>query len=313
MPASPLPNATLIARLDHTPELATFTLRCEALGPQGLAFRPGQFVVLSLVDPARPALGAVRRSMSLASAPERADACAFYIRYVRAPASDNPLTHLLWRLQPGDRLHMSTKAVGRFTLEDTLGDDGRLRLLVAAGTGLAPFLSMVRSRVLRDPSADLSDHALLHGASRPAELGHRAELQAVAERHGLRYLPTVSRPAESPGWTGATGRVEDWFLPGRLEDLEARLGLPPGGLRPERAGVLVCGLQGTIGATVRRLLGRGFVPDHPHTRRALAIDPARPPSIWWEQYDTEPVLDLEDAALRDELRAAVRAGLAGPA
>src|SRR5690606_7334239 len=102
---------------------------------------------------------------------------AFYIRFVRHPASDNPLTHLLWDLKEGDRLYVSRKPVGKFTLDDTVGAaDTRLKVLVAAGTGLAPFISMVRHRLALDSSADLSDLVILHGASYPDDLVFREEL-----------------------------------------------------------------------------------------------------------------------------------------
>ena len=77
---------------------------------------------------------------------------------------------------------------------------------------------------------------------------------------------------------------------------------------PSRAAVLICGLQGTIGRTIERLVPRGFIPDHRRIRKALEIGDARPSSIWWEQYDTTPVIDVDDATamgtLRDQLRAA---------
>ena len=65
----------------------------------------------------------MRRPMSIASAPEEGNVLEFYIRYVNYPESDNPLTHLLWKTQAGDRIYLRSKAVGKFTVPDTVGDD----------------------------------------------------------------------------------------------------------------------------------------------------------------------------------------------
>jgi ferredoxin--NADP+ reductase len=310
MPPAPKPlayNATLVRREDHTKELTTFFVRYDEALRDEERFLPGQYVAIGLNNEAQPELGSVRRSMSLASAPEERDAYAFYVRWVKVPESPNPLTHLLWRAKAGDRIFMTRKPVGKFTVEDTTGEDDRLKLLVAAGTGLAPFLSMVRSRHLRDPNADLSRFVLLHGASYPADLGYRDELERYVAQHGLRYLPSVSRPAEASGWSGDVGRVEDYFKPGRIDELEARVGLGKGELRPDRAAVLICGLQGTCAETIQRLVPRGFVPDHRRIKKALGIEEAEAASIWWEQYDTTPVLDVDDAGRMAELSAAWRA------
>ena len=289
-------NATLCERIDMTDSLAVFKVAPdEPVGGEGPWFVPGQYVVLGMNHPER---GPVRRAMSLASAPQTRDALEFYIRFVTVPESDNPLTHLLWPASVGDRVFVTTKATGRFTVEHTVGtDDPRLRIFVAAGTGLAPFLCIVRSQLLRDPDADLSNMVLLHGASYPEDLGYRDELErarAIAAGRGLHYHVTVSRPAERPAWRGDTGRVEDYFLPERFAELERRLGLMPGELTPERAVVYICGLQGTIGTTITRLADRGFIPADRKLRKALDIPKDASSSLFYEQYDNAPVIDLAD-------------------
>jgi ferredoxin-NADP reductase len=308
MPPKPLAyNATLVRRDDHTRELSTFHVRYDEPLTDAERFLPGQYVAIGLNNDAKPELGSVRRSMSLASAPEEREAYAFYVRYVQKPESDNPLTHLLWQAKVGDKMFMTRKPVGKFTIEDTTGEDDRVKLLVAAGTGLAPFLSMVRSRHLRDPDADLSKFVVLHGVSYPTDLGYRDELERYAVQHGLKYCPTISRPKDSPGWEGDVGRVEDYFLPERLKVLEQHIGLPEGGVTPARCAVLICGLQGTCGETITRLVPRGFVPDNRRIKKALGIDEAVAANIWWEQYDTTPVIDVEDAALMADLAGKLRA------
>jgi ferredoxin--NADP+ reductase len=298
-------NATMVERVDVTDALTLFrVVPDEPLAPGW--FVPGQYCVIGLNNEARPDLGSVRRSMSIASAPEDGAPVEFYIRYVAKPESDNPLTHLLWKLKNGDRMYMRTKAVGVFTIKDTAGaDDPRFKVMVAAGTGSAPFVSIVRSEVRRDPRADLSKYVLLHGVSYASDLGHRDELLALARTNGLHYHGTISRPKDGDGWSGDTGRVESYFEPARLAELERRLGLPAGGFTPKTAAVLICGLQGTIGMTITHLCERGFVPDHKRMREALGVPEAMANSLFYEQYDTEPVIDIKDPAVVDPLKAAL--------
>jgi ferredoxin--NADP+ reductase len=182
--------------------------------------------------------------------------------------------------------------------------------MVAAGTGSAPFLSMVRSEVRRNPKADLSKYVLLHGASYPADLGYRDELMRMVAHNRLHYYGTVSRPKEAAGWTGDTGRVEAFFEPGRLDDLEKRLGLPPGGFTPKNVVIFICGLTGTITGTIIPLIDRGFVPDFKRIREALGVPPETKDSVFYEQYDTEPVINVKDPAVVEPLKARMQAALA---
>ncbi len=297
-------NAVLVARDDLTPSLAVFEIRPDAGVPADPNwFVPGQYIAVGLNNEENPEVSSVQRPMSIASAPEDQDSVAFYIRYVDHPTSDNPLTHLMWKCNVGERIFLRMNPKGRFTLKDTVGeDDRRLKVFVSAGTGLAPFYSMVRSHHLREPDARLDSYAILHGASYPQDLGYRQILQELAQSHGLRYLSSVSRPGEAPEWDGDTGRVEDFFLPDHLEDTERKLGLEPGGLNPRNAVIYVCGLQGTIGNSILRLVGRGFVPQEKRMRRFLEIPKELSSDFFWEQYDTEPVVDLKDEALVSKLK-----------
>lgn len=316
-------NATLVERIDLEPALSIFKVRPDEIvrkgGPDEPWFVPGQYLTIGLNrveagevvegqdDPRPPS---VRRPMSIASAPEEGDTVEFYIRYVSHPESDLPLTHLLWKIQPGARMYCRAVATGKFTVRDTIGDDDRrLKLCIAAGTGLAPFISIVRSRILRDPSARLDDIAILHGASYSMSLGYKDELERLAREHGLRYAPTISRPKEEPEWTGLGGRVEALLEPDRIEETEAALGLRPGQLRPAEAAVLICGLNGTIAQTIINLASRGFVPDNRKLRRALEVGDERPASVFWEQYDNTPVIDTKDEALIGRLKSDLQAAL----
>ena len=301
-------NATLVGREDLTSALAIFKVQSDE---EVKTFIPGQYVTLGMNNEKKPELGSVRRPMSIVSAPEEGQILEFYIRYVNWPESDNPLTHLLWDAAEGDRMFMRGKAVGRFTLEETVGaDDDRLKIFVAAGTGLAPFISMVRSVKMKDPGADLSSYVVLHGASYPADLGYRDELETLVRDNGMHYYASVSRPKSAPEWAGDQGRVEDYFLPARFAELEARLGLPAMGMTPKNAAIFICGLQGTISETIARTVSRGFVADNRKLRRDLEVPEEIPASLFYEQYDNTPVIDPDDTELLEHMRLELQQALA---
>lgn len=290
-------NATIIHAEYITDTLAIYRIRPDEPVE---AFLPGQYAVLGLNHPEK---GAVFRAYSIASPPHlHTDYLEFYIRYVNQPTSDNPMTHLLFKTKSGDRIHMRNKLKGKFTVEDTVGtEDKRLRILVAAGTGLAPFTSMVFEHQQRHGNP--GPHAILHGASYLSDLGYKRELEALMNGGPApRYLPSISRPQSAPGWDGLTGRVESHFEQGKLEALERRLGLGEGGLNPANCVVLICGLQGTIANTAMSLMHRGFVPEDRKTRKALGVPDDLHATLFWEQYDTTPVINLKDEALVADLR-----------
>jgi ferredoxin/flavodoxin---NADP+ reductase len=303
-------NATLTERIDLTDALSIFRVTPDRMPAERPWFVPGQYCVIGLNNQEKPELGSVRRSMSIASAPEDDGAIEFYIRWVAKPESDNPLTHLLWKLRNGDRIYMRAVAAGVFTVKDTIGlDDPRYRVMVAAGTGSAPFVSMVRSELRRDPKADLSKWVLLHGASYPADLGYRDELQRMVELNKLKYWGTVSRPKEAPDWKGDSGRVESFFEGAKLAELEKRLGLPAGGFTPKNVAIFICGLTGTITGTIIPLIDRGFVPDFKRIREALGVPADVKDSVFYEQYDTEPIINIKDPSVVEPLRARMQTAL----
>lgn len=298
-------NATVVDRIDLTPSLALFRVLPDNLpAPGDPWFEGGQYVTLGLNGELDGKPASVQRAYSIASEPEERRWLEFYIRRVSTPESRMPLTHLMWNLKAGDRIYMGKKIVGHFTLEHTIGhDDARLKLFVAAGTGLAPFVSILKSYLAQGKSDRvLSDFAVLHGASHAHDLGYRDDLERVFRETKRRYLPTVSRPGDNPDWGGDVGRVETFFDDEKLDVLEGRIGFRPGELTAERAVVFICGLRGTIAETVCRLIRRGFVPDDRKIRRVLDIPKEVPASMFFEQYDTTPIIDPTEATLIEKLK-----------
>lgn len=306
----PVPyNATLAERIDLTEKLAIFRVVPDVSektpdAPLIPDFEPGQYIVIGANNEENPEKGSVRRAYSIASPPTEKRWLEFYVRFVENPASDNPLTHLLWKMKPGQRLHVGPKIVGKFTLAHTIGkDDSRWKIFVAAGTGLAPFVAIAKTYLSGSPEdSGLEKMVILHGASVPQDLGYREELDVIFNSVRQRYLPTISRPHHAPDWKGPTGRVETFFDSEELELLESRLGLCPGEISPQNCVIYVCGLQDTIAKTITRLLHRGFIPNDKHIRDALEISADAPSSLFFEQYDSSPILDLRNESLVEELK-----------
>jgi len=96
-------NATVVGRADLTDTLATFLIQRDEPPRKRPWFIAGQYCVLSLNNKEKPFLGAVRRAMSIASAPEVDGPLECYVRYVVKPTSQNPLTHLPSRDMVGGR------------------------------------------------------------------------------------------------------------------------------------------------------------------------------------------------------------------
>jgi ferredoxin--NADP+ reductase len=201
-------------------------------------FNPGQYATLGLVGLEDKL---VQRPMSISSSADRLDEYEFFIRLVEG----GEFTPLLWERRVGDPINIKG-AKGRFVLQD----DGRTGVLVASGTGLAPFMSMIETLRDRGQTRDL---VLLHGVSHDYDLAWRSQLEALAGSGSfpVRYAGTVSRPQNCPSWTGLTGRVEA-IVEGQLEQH---------GLTPENATIYLCGNPDMIEAVEAMASARGFPPE----------------------------------------------------
>jgi len=202
------------ARRDWAPGLITLTVDA-GIEP----FVAGQFVNLGLEIEGQ----FLRRSYSIASAPGAA--LEFYLKEVPGGA----LTPRLTRLEPGATVWVERKPQGFFTLGYV--PPSRELWLVATGTGLGPFLAMLRASDLWQRFERVS---VVHGARYTTHLSYADELAALAAAHPgrLSYTPLVS--GGSPG-SALSGRVTTAFADGSLE---ARAGLA---LDPERSHLMLCG------------------------------------------------------------------------
>lgn len=213
-------NSTLIARIEVTSELLILRVKPDTGVPD---FKPGQYVALGLPASASRYIGAsperepqdgdklIKRAYSIGSSPARSDYLEFYIAVV----PDGALTSRLAALKEGDRLFAQPKVTGTFTLDGVASD--RNLILVSTGTGLAPFMSMVRTPDLWGAGRVVT---VVHGVRYPSDFAYADELAGYQRERGLRYLPIASRGGTEYG--GTRGRVQKLFEEGVVSPDPAR-------------------------------------------------------------------------------------------
>jgi len=253
-------NAVVIHRFEVAPGL--IVLRVAPDGWQLPGFKPGQFAVLGLPAEARrcelsddeddiPRSGRlIRRAYSIASSSKQGKYLEFYITLVRSGS----LTPRLFALEEGERVWLGAKVTGTFTL-DQAPDDTDV-VMIATGTGLAPYMSMLRT----GPAGwERRRFAVLLGARHSWDLGYHGELLTMNRLcPNFHYEPVISRPAEEPvPWAGHAGYVQDLW---RSDVLEAAWGVRP---TPDTASVFLCGNPDMIDDMLGVLDDEGF---RRHTR-----------------------------------------------
>ena len=191
-------EARIVDRTDVANDL--WTIRVAPTFP--ISFTAGQFATLAVEHEGERH----ERAYSIVSSPYESE-LEFFLELV----PNGELTPLLHELRTGDMLWMRKSCKGRFTLD--LKSGRRRHLLLATVTGIAPYVSFVRTLYRDWKQGSLPapiELYILHGASRSWEFAYREELERIAaEVPWLKYVPTVSRPWEDPLWKGETGRVDD--------------------------------------------------------------------------------------------------------
>jgi ferredoxin/flavodoxin---NADP+ reductase len=228
-------NAHISRRVDLTESLAFFWVKYNG---EPVHFEPGQYLTIGVESNGK----LVQRPYSIASsARELDDGYEYYIRLV----SGGMFTPLLWRLTEGHGMSMKGPK-GKFVL---LPDDDRTHVFISSGTGIAPFISMMKT-LLFDGAPRRA--VILHGASYEHDLGYRELLEEWQQdgTYPLTYVPTVSRPGvpENSRWEGRVGRVET-IVPAVYDEME---------LTPDNSIAYICGNPDMITAVETTLLGRGF-------------------------------------------------------
>ena len=219
------------ARRDWAPGLITLTVDA-AIEP----FVAGQFVNLGLEIDGQ----FVRRSYSIASAPGAA--LEFYVKEVAGGA----LTPRLSRVEPGASVWVERKPQGFFTLAYV--PPCRDLWFLATGTGLGPFLAMLRKGEVWERFERVS---VVHGARHATHLSYADELRALSEAHPGRLAYTQLVSGGTPG-AALPGRVTTALADGSLE---SRVGWT---LNAERSHLMLCGNPDMILEVTAVLAARGL-------------------------------------------------------
>lgn len=251
-------NATVIGKILVTPDLMILRVRTDEPRDD---FEAGQYTVVGLfghesrspnsipeADPAPPER-LILRPYSIASARTSTQEFEFYISQVKS----GQLTPRLFALQHGDRIHISTRIVGVFTLADTPHDSDIV--MVATGTGLAPYISFLRSHVTQRPQSKM---AIIHGAAYPWDLGYYSELCFLAQTFAnFYYLPTLTSADET--WTGYRYWIEEMLDRGVLAK-ESGIEVDP-----DKTHFFLCGNPKMVENVTEYLTARGYTR---HSRRS---------------------------------------------
>lgn len=194
-------NATVVGKILLTPDI--MTLRVDTDEPRE-EFNAGQYTLLGLygregrspnsapeTDPTEPDK-LIQRPYSIASATTQLSQLEFYISQVKS----GQLTPRLFNLQPGDRLFVSKRIVGVFKLADTPPNNDIV--MIATGTGMAPYLSFLRSYLAARPESKM---AIIQGAAKQWDLGYYSELTFLENTFSnFTYIPTLPEADET--WNG---------------------------------------------------------------------------------------------------------------
>ena len=206
-------------------------------------FENGHFTMVGLEVNGKPAL----RAYSIASANYEEELEFFSIK-----VPDGLLTSRLQHIAVGDEILLGKKPVGSLVLTDL--NPGRHLYLFSTGTGLAPFLSIVRDP---DTYERYEKVILVHGVRQVDDLAYRNYLSDEIRNHEylgdvirekFLYYPTVTREAFEN-----QGRITDLLNTGKLE---ADLGLPALDSTHDRA--MICGSIAMLESLSALLDARGF-------------------------------------------------------
>jgi ferredoxin--NADP+ reductase len=220
---------------------ALFTLRVEGAR---LDFEAGQFVRIALdIDAER-----IARPFSMVNAPDEPQ-----LEFYGVVVPQGPLSPRLARLAPGDTLFVASNPAGFLVLSEVPAAE--TLWLMSTGTGIAPFISMLRAGT---PWRKFRKVVLVHAVRHARELVYREEVEEK-----VRYVPVVSRE-DAPG--ALRGRIPALVRDGRLE---GAAGFP---LDARTAQVMLCGNPDMLKDTTVALLERGMRKNRRRTPGHITVE-----------------------------------------
>jgi ferredoxin--NADP+ reductase len=213
---------------------ALFSLRVEA--PR-LRFEAGQFVRIAVDE-------RVARPFSFVNPPEDP-----VLEFYGIVVPEGPVSPKLMQLRAGDRLLVAPNPAGFLVLSEV--PEAETLWLVSTGTGIAPFLSILRTET---PWRRFQSIVLVHAVRHARELVYQDMIRRIVKEKSLRYVTFVSREAAAGS---LAGRIPAAIRDGRLE---TAAGLP----LDERSHVMLCGNPDMLKDASSALAERGL---RKHRRR----------------------------------------------
>lgn len=189
-----------------TPTVSSFIFKAQ--DGTSIDFTPGMFAMLQYKDPSTGE--AIARAFSIANSPP-SEELEFIIALIHGK-----ITSKLEAAKVGD-LYSVSAPYGQFKFE--IGSNEKF-LFLAGGTGIAPFMSMLR--YARQLNAKI-DTKMIYSTKFANEMIYTDELGDYIKNSKFQLTTTVTRPAEGDGWTGLTGHVNAEMMSRSVPDLKERV------------------------------------------------------------------------------------------
>lgn len=195
--------------VQETADVKTF--RLEADSPLPFDFLAGQFIVLhfEIYDEAKGKVRRKNRAFSISSSPLEKKFLEITVRKTGFVSS-----FMHDALKVGDWVTVRSLG-GKFIFQDGLADE---LVLIAGGTGVAPFRSMIRYILQKNLPVKVT---LIYSSRTPSDILFREEFDALSAAHpDLRCVHTITRP-RGESWRGNTGRISVGLLRRHVSNLAA--------------------------------------------------------------------------------------------
>ncbi|MGC8669920.1 MAG: ferredoxin--NADP reductase [Candidatus Micrarchaeia archaeon] len=189
----------------ETPEVSIF--RFNSNDNTKIHFDPGMFVMIEYLNQSTGEK--ISRAFSIASSPED-PSLEFFISMVHGR-----FTSHLDTAKIGDTYYISGPH-GQFRFSP---DTDKKVLFLAGGTGLAPFMSMLR--YIKDKHLEI-DVVLIYSVKYPTEIIKKNELSELEKALKLKNIITVTRPQDNDGWNGEKGHINAEMIKRYVADLNER-------------------------------------------------------------------------------------------
>jgi len=232
---------TVVEKQVWTKGLFTIRVSVDGVTP----FAPGQFLQLAMFPEGHDGDESklINRPYSVAS--PHSNELEFFIVLVE----DGELTPKLWALEKGSSVQVAQRAAGSFTLKKA--PDAETLWLVATGTGLAPYIAMLRTE---KPWGGYKKIVVVHGVRHFADLAYTDELKAFEKKYPDRFRLVQALTREEAGGT-LSGRIPGLFENGKIEEVTGF------SCQADNSSILLCGNPAMLD-TMEEIMGKRGMRRH---------------------------------------------------